>query len=274
MAFLESSFDNVILWPINQICLNQPIKIYYSLLLLLLLSGAAMGQLTISGNVFDSTRIIPVVDVLVKSSGGTQAITDSAGHYEIVTTDKDSLTFIYNNKPTAQFAVRKIKNIGSFDISLHIRITEKFKTLKEVKIYTRNYRQDSIENRIFYSKKFNFEKPGISSSINPGSGSVGLDLNEFINIFRFRRNKQIQKMQVRLLEEEQENYIKYRFNKIAVKRITRLEGAELDNFMVLYRPDFDFAQTATTVAFYQYILNASYQFKKEQLIRKNKNIRN
>ena len=164
-------------------CLNQPNKIYYSLLFLLLLSGAAMGQLTISGNVFDSTGIIPVVNVLVKSTGGTQAITDSTGHYEIVTTDKDSLTFIYNNKPTARYAVRQIKNIGSFDLALHIRITEKFKTLKEVKIYTRNYRQDSIENRLFYSKKFNFDKPGISSSINPGSGAVGLDLGEFINIF-------------------------------------------------------------------------------------------
>ena len=139
-----------------------------------------------------------------------------------------------------------------------------------MKIYTQNYRQDSIENRLFYSKKFNFEKPGISSSINPGSGSVGLDLDEFINIFRFRRNKQIQRMQVRLLEEEQENYIKYRFNKMAVKRITRLEGAELENFMALYRPSFVFTQRASTVEFYQYILKSSYQFKKEQLIRKNK----
>ena len=57
-----------------------------------------MGQLTITGNVFDSSRTIPVPNVLVKSSGGTQAITDSTGHYEIVTTDKDSLSFIYNNK--------------------------------------------------------------------------------------------------------------------------------------------------------------------------------
>jgi hypothetical protein len=61
---------------------------------------------------------------------------------------------------------------------------------------------------------------------------------------------------------------------LAIKRITRLEGAELENFMVLYRPSFEFAQRASTVEFYQYILNASYQFKKEQLIRKNKNNRN
>lgn len=229
-----------------------------------------MGQLTISGTVYDSTKAIPVMDVLVKSGSGTQAITDSAGHYEIVATDKDSLTFIYRNKPTAKFAVRQIQNIGNFDISLHIRVAEKFKTMKEVKVFTKNFRQDSIENRQYYNKIFSYEKPGVASSITPGSGSVGLDLDEFINIFRFKRNKQLRKMQDRLLEQEQENYIKYRFNKTAVKRITRLEGADLDTFMALYKPDFEFSQMATTVEFYQYILTASYQFKKELLIKKNK----
>lgn len=229
-----------------------------------------MGQLTISGMVYDSSKTIPVPDVLVKSSGGTQAITDSTGHYEIVTSEKDSLTFIYQNKPTAKFSVKQIPNIGSFDISLHIRVVEKFKTMKEVKVYTKSFRQDSIENRQYYNKIFNYDKPGISSSINPGSGTVGMDLDEFINIFRFKRNKQLRRMQDRLLEQEQENYIKYRFNKTAVRRITRLEGADLDNFMALYRPDFEFTQMATTVEFYQYILNASYQFKKDLLIKNNK----
>jgi hypothetical protein len=220
--------------------------------------------------VYDSTKTIPVINVLVKSGNGTQSITDSSGHYEIVTTDKDSLTFIYNNKPTAKFAVKQIPNIGAFDISLHVRVVEKFRTMKEVKVYSKNFRQDSIENRLNYNKIFSYEKPGVSTSINPGSGSVGMDLDEFINIFRFKRNKQLRKMQNRLLEQERENYVKYRFNKMAVKRITRLEGVELDNFMMLYRPGFEFTQTATTVEFYQYILNASYQFKKELLIKENK----
>ena len=196
-----------------------------------------------------------------------QAITDSTGHYEIVTTDRDSLTFIYLNKPTAKFAVKQIKNIGNFDIALHVRVVEKFKTMKEVKVYTKNFRQDSMENRLYYKKYFNYEKPGVATSINPGSGSVGMDLDEFINIFRFKRNRQLRKMQDRLLEQEQENYIKYRFNKTAVKRITRLEGVNLANFMALYQPGFEFTQMATTAEFYQYILNASYQFKKELLIK-------
>src|SRR5450432_906784 len=120
-----------------------------------------MGQLTISGTVYDSTRTIPVMDVLVKSGSGTQAITDSMGHYEIVATDRDSLTFIYHNKPTAKFAVKQITDIGNFDISLRVHVVEKFKTMKEVKVYTKNFRQDSIENRKYYNKIFGYEKPGV-----------------------------------------------------------------------------------------------------------------
>lgn len=231
---------------------------------------SAMAQFTVSGTVYDSTKFVTVKDVLVKASNGNQVLTDSTGSFAIVATDNDSLTFIYNNKPTARFAIRQIPDISHFDISLHIRVPEKFQTMKEVKVYAKNYRQDSIENRQYYNKIFGYEKPGVATSINPGAGTVGMDLDEFINIFRFKRNRQLQRMQGRLLEQEQENYIKYRFNKTTVRRITRLEGADLDNFMQLYKPDFYFTQTATTVDFYQYILNASYQFKKELLIKRNK----
>jgi hypothetical protein len=256
--------------PNKPYCLYQPIKIFCIITCLLFAGGLSMAQFTVSGIVYDSSKIIPVKNVLVKSSSGNQVTTDSTGHYAIVATDTDSLTFIYNNKPTAKFAIKQVPDISNFNISLHVRVTEKFQTMKEVKVYSKNFRQDSIENRQYYNKIFSYQKPGVSTSINPGSGSVGMDLDEFINIFRFKRNRQLKKMQDRLLEQEQENYIKYRFNKTAVKRITRLEGADLDNFMALYKPDFEFTQMATTVEFYQYILNASYQYKKELLIKKNK----
>jgi hypothetical protein len=68
-------------------------------------------------------------------------------------------------------------------------------------------------------------------------------------------------MQERLMDQEKENYVNYRFNKTTVRRITRLDGADLDAFMKLYRPGFEFTQTSSVVDFYQYIINASYQFK-------------
>lgn len=234
------------------------------------MAGTVAGQLTISGTVYDSGKIIPVKDVVVKSSGGMMTITDSTGHYNIVASDKDSLTFIYLNKPTSRFAVRQIDNIGSFDISLHIRVAEKFRTLKDVRVFSKSFKQDSIANRQDYAKIFNYQKPGIKTTSSDYSGAAGLDLDEFINIFRFKRNRRLKYMQNRLLDQEQENYINYRFNKTLVKRITRLDGKNLDTFMVRYRPDFTFTQNSTTVNFYQYILNASYQFKREILVEEGK----
>lgn len=231
-----------------------------------MLAPGAKSQLTISGTVYDSTKTIPVKDVLIKSSNGTSTITDSAGHYAIVTTDKDSLTFIYLSKPTAKFAVRQIPDIGNFDIALHIRLSEKFRTLKEVRVYGKIFKQDSVENREQYAKLFNYQKPGIKLSSDAYTGAAGMDLDELINVFRFKRNRQLRKMQERLMEEEKENYINYRFNKTTVRRVTRLEGKDLETFMKEFRPSFDFTQQSSIVEFYQYILNASYQFKKELLM--------
>jgi hypothetical protein len=228
------------------------------------------SQIIVSGTVYDSTKLVALKDVLIQSSKGNFAISDSNGHYSIAADEKDSLTFIYNYKPTAKFAVKQIDNTGNFDISLHVRVTEKFKLLKEVKIYSKNYRLDSLQNREQYASIFRYQRPGISPSTDSYTGAVGMDLNELINVFRFRRNKQLRKMQERLMEQERDNYINYRFNKTTVRRITKLQGKELETFMKEYRPDFEFTENSSLVQFYQYILNASYQFKKELLLQDKK----
>lgn len=224
------------------------------------------SQIIVSGIVYDSTKLIPLKDVVIQAGPGNTAISDSNGRYTIVTSEKDSLTFIYRNKPTAKFAVKQIENTGNFEISLHVRVTEKFKLLKEVKIYSKNYRLDSLQNREQYASIFKYQRPGISPTTDSYTGAVGMDLNELINIFRFRRNKQLKKMQVRLLEQEKDNYINYRFNKTTVRRITKLQGKELDMFIKEYRPTFEFTENTSLVQFYQYIIDASYQFKKELLL--------
>ena len=224
------------------------------------------SQIIVSGIVYDSTKLIPLKDVVIQAGPGNTALSDSNGRYTIVTSEKDSLTFIYRNKPTAKFAVKQIENTGNFEISLHVRVTEKFKLLKEVKIYSKNYRLDSLQNREQYASIFKYQRPGISPTTDSYTGAVGMDLNELINIFRFRRNKQLKKMQVRLLEQEKDNYINYRFNKTTVRRITKLQGKELDMFIKEYRPTFEFTENSSLVQFYQYILDASYQFKKELLL--------
>jgi len=219
------------------------------------------AQYTVSGTVLDKSKINRVENVKVLSTGGMFTITDSMGRYSIMVKPGDSLTFVYKNKPTQPFAVNTINNLQQFDISLHLNIESKYSVLKEVIVYSKSYKEDSIENRQTYADIFRYEKPGISTSIAPG-GAVGADVNELINIFRFRRNKRIKAFQQRLEMQEQEKYIDYRFNKITVGRITGLSGLALDSFLVWYRPSYDFTQLSSELAFNQYILNASYQYRK------------
>jgi hypothetical protein len=246
------------------------IKYYLLVLPFLLLLHTATAQLTISGTVYDSTKTIPVKDVLVRSTSGTTALTDSTGHYNIVAMEKDSLSFIYRNKATYRFSVKEIPNIGDFDISLRIRVYEKYRVLKEVTVYANTYHEDSIENRKEFAQGFDFEKPGIGVSSSSYSGTAGLDIDQFIGMFNFRKNRIMRGFQQRLIEEEQEKYIDYRFNKYLVKRITHIEQPQLDSFMIRYRPDFYFTQTSSIAIFYQYILDASYQFKADLLLREKK----
>jgi hypothetical protein len=138
----------------------------------------------------------------------------------------------------------------NFEISLHVNATE----LREVRIMPRNYRMDSIENRQEYAKAFNFRKPGIGSSINVGpNGGAGLDLDEFINMFKFKRNRRMLAFQSRLVEEEEEKYIDHRFNRALIIKLTQLHGPSLDTFITQYRPSIGFIENSTEYELQDYI---------------------
>jgi len=237
------------------------LRYLYCFILLFCSVGIARAQLTVSGTVVDISKQNFVEYVKVISTGGMFAITDSMGRYNILVNEGDSLSFVYNNKPTQKFPVKTIPNIQQFDISLRIPVQSRYSVLKEVIVYSKSYKQDSIENRQQYADVFEYKKPGLSTSVGPG-GTVGADVNELINVFRARRNRNLKAFQHRLEMQEEEKYVNYRFNKISVRRITGLQGPALDSFLVWYRPSYDFVAASDELSFNQYILNASYQFKK------------
>ena len=240
------------------------LKINLLLFLFIAAGNQLHAQLTVTGTVFDSSKRNYVENVQVQSTSGKFTRTDSMGNYKIAVTEKDSLTFIYQNKPTQKFAVKDIASLTQFDISLGVTVKGGYKTLKEVIIFARSYREDSMENRQTYSDVYNYRKPTIKTSISPG-GAVGADVNEIINMFRFKRNKHLRLFQARLEQQEQDHFVSYRFNKNFVRRITGLQGAELDSFMLRYLPTYEFASTADEVTFNKYVLNSSYAFKAELL---------
>jgi hypothetical protein len=222
----------------------------------------AKAQIVISGTVYDSTKLYAVSGVQVKSTGGAFTTTDSSGIYHIRASEKDSISFFYANKPTMKFPVKAITNYTEFDISLQVRVKEKYKPLKEIVIFS-NYRQDSAENRLNYYKDFGYEKPTIRSNYTPGS-SAGFDLDELINIFRFRRNKEHLQFQKRLIAQEQDRYVDYRFNTKLLKRVTGLNDTLVAKYKIEYRPTYEFITSVSEVEYYEYIIMTSDKFKREE----------
>ncbi|MGI9138447.1 MAG: hypothetical protein ACR2IM_05355, partial [Sediminibacterium sp.] len=72
----------------------------------------------------------------------------------------------------------------------------------------------------------------------PNGVTIGFDLDEIINMFRVKRNRNLQFLQNRLISQEQEKYINYRFTKRFVQKLTHLVTPELEKFMEYCRPDY------------------------------------
>lgn len=196
--------------------------------------------------------------VSVLSTSGRGTVTNNDGHYEIEVNEKDSIWFSYLNKPTRKFPVLKILNPFEFDISIQVNVP----LMKEVRIRPKNYKYDSLQNRLDYAKIFNYQKPKLKV-VTPQFGvGAGFDLDEIINMFRFRRNRSMAAFQQRLLLEEQEKSIDHRFNKALVRRLTLLDGNQLDSFMRVFRPSYMFTRLSGDYEFQQYIKTAFYRFKR------------
>lgn len=235
----------------------------YVLPCLLLLLGALAGhaQVIIRGKVFDMSRTIPLASVSVMSSSGNGTTTDSTGSYMILVNENDSIWFSYLNKPTPKFGVASINKFNAFDVALHVPVTE----LKEVRVMPRSYKRDSLQNRLDYAKAFDYKKPGISLSAPPNSSfGVGLDLDAFINMFNFRKNRRMAQFRQRLLREEEDKFIDHRFSKALVKKITGLTGPSQDEFMKKYRPSLEFTRFSTDYEFAEYIKLAWQEYERRK----------
>lgn len=213
----------------------------------------------VSGRVLDVTQQKPLESVSVMSTSGGGTVTDVNGKYTIIVSEKDSIWFSYLGKPTPKFPVLGIANVQNFETALHVNVTD----LKQVVIKPPSYRSDSIQNRKDYAKAFEFRKPNLETltSVAP-NGGVGLDINELIRVFQFKRNRRMLAFQERLLREETEKYIDHRFSRPVIIRITQLRGAELDTFIRWYRPTVEFVESTTDYEFQSYIKRCFLQYQR------------
>jgi hypothetical protein len=214
------------------------LKIVILSIVLGLISATASGQVEIRGTVYDESKLFAMPGVSVLGTSGQGTTTDSVGQYHIVLHPGDSIYFSYLGRHTGMIPVSRIVRNYPLDMSLAVRID----SLPLVVVRPRPYRYDSAENRDEYRNVFDYQPENV--------------------IFGARRNRQMLELQQRLIEEEQDKYVSYRFNKNLVKKITGLKGQELDTFMKVYRPTYDFIRNCENdYEFYRYIKESALYFQ-------------
>jgi hypothetical protein len=227
------------------------------LLLLLSTAGVTHAQYKVRGTIYDSSRIYRIEAVTVMSTGGHGTLTDSLGRYQIDVAEKDSIWFSYQGKPTPKYPVLKIADVTRFDIALHLKTD----VLQEVRIRSRSYKQDSLQNRIDYAKVFNYQKVSFGSMTSVGPTGAGIDIDELIRLFQFKKNRSMLKFQERLKQQERDKFVDHRFSKALIRRLTNLDGQQLDAFIARYRPTYEFAALSSEYDFQLYIKKAAEAFK-------------
>lgn len=221
--------------------------------LLILAGHQAWGQLEVRGTVYDRSRYFAMPGVSVMGTSGQGTMTDSTGQYHLRVKPTDSIYFSYLGKATVKFPVKGIATNYPMDISLAVTVD----SLPLVVVRPKAYRYDSLANRDEYRKVFDYQPDPTVGPANNGLG-VGVDLDE---LFGARRRRQMLSLQRRLIEEEQDKYVDYKFNKNLVKKITGLDKPALDIFMRMYRPSYDFIKNCENdYEFYKYIKDCGIYF--------------
>ncbi len=231
----------------------KPGRFLYPRLLVLpifLIARTVIGQVQITGTVYDESQRYTMAGVSVMGTSGAGTMTDIQGHYSIRLSSKDSLYFSYLGKFTPKYPVAEIAAGQPFDMSLEVSVD----SLPAVYVRMRNYLLDSLENRKEYQKVFDYQSRSITNfkmEHRPGLG-VGLDMDMLF--FHANANRRMEAFQKRLEEDERDRYVDHRFTRALAKKITGLEPPALDSFMREYRPSYEFVQScATDYEFYHFI---------------------
>ncbi len=237
-------------------------RISYIILFIFFTSILGVAQsIVVSGNVYDISGRRPLESVVVHTNSN-QAITDSLGRYIITVKSKDSIWFSLFGKNTQKYNIDTIEDPHNFNIMIHVTGVD----LPEVRVRNSYYKLDSIQNRTDYAKYFNYQPPGLKLSntqnlFGPSGLTIGLDLDEIINMFRFKRNRNLQFLQKRLLSQEQDKYVNYRFTKRYVQKLTHLEGDSLNQFMDYCKPSYDVLGLLNDIELGYYIQQKYAAFK-------------
>jgi len=223
-------------------------------MLLSFLSGSAQTFLTGKVRKKGSAEIL----VSVSIQNHTQRkydLSDEGGNYRIPAREGDQLFFSSVGFITDTLIVTSDMLAGDFPVLLETRIV----ALPSFQVGSlSNYQLDSMARREEY--KWIYEHGNVQRVEKERHGDgVGLSLDLFRNASKGDKDRE--KLKKRLLKEEEQHYIDYRYNREFISRLTHLKGDSLQKFMEQYRPTYDYTRKAANVDILIFINDSFKKFK-------------
>jgi hypothetical protein len=214
-------------------------------ILILMLTGAGAQQL-LKGKIYDmktdsvlaSTTVFNVTKKAYSqsSSQGDYAIEASEGDKIIIT----SVGYLPDTVKVLNYMI---------DAGYDVTMTLKNNLLRNVTVRGPNYVTDSLSRRDGYSAFYDKSKKEMISRNGPQNG-VGIAFSPIG--FLSKRSKD-RKMNRNLQYQEEQDFVDYSFSRRYVEKMTNLHGDSLLNFMLRYRPTYEFCRNASSEDMLHYV---------------------
>ncbi|GAA4143938.1 hypothetical protein GCM10022216_26310 [Sphingobacterium kyonggiense] len=228
-------------------------------LLLILFLGAislphiGQAQQRLDGIVYDVITKQRLGEVQIRNIGNNNSIyNDSRGEFSITASPGDQLIF-----RKAGYLSDTI--IYKNQAALIVNLKEAVKQIQEVQVYGRRNPDDVLdEMKREYKKAFNLAAPKEAISIGPTG--VGLSIDYLYSMVS-KEAKNARRFTEFIGKVHEQNIIDYRFTPELVRNLIGLEGEDLQVFMKLFRPSYEFISTATEMQLRNYIKKQYEIFK-------------
>ena len=238
--------------------------------LLFFFSSSAQG---IKGSIEDLYTGQYLEGVSVKSNNRT-TYTNSRGEFSLYNSRLgDTILFSY-----VGYQQQVLVNSQIMGDTLTIRMKPASFAIEEVVINgVRDFKADSLRFRAEYADAFGYEKTKFKdifiprsyhsnqnrspfAAPNSTSSLISVDVLSLFSLIRKDKTPQA-KLQKKVLQQEEQNYVDYAFSKGKIQQITKLHGDSLQVFIQSYRPDAEELKKMTTYDLLIYIKDKYKEFR-------------
>lgn len=133
--------------------------------------------------------------------------------------------------------------------------------LKEVKILGKAPTPEAQYSAIRQEYKYALDKGSAKDLLNIGPNGVGLGIDAIFNLLS-RRGKNARHLQAIIERDYRDAIIDFRYRPDYIAAVLGVKDVDLKDFMLQYRPTYQFTLSATDYAFVQFVKNSYASYKR------------